>query len=45
MNNQQLDFLNNLDYLSRAEIRDLLNGHTSLQVLLDADDLERFLAL
>jgi len=41
-NNEQLDFLYALDYLSKGEIGDLILGYTSLEVLLDADNLEEF---
>jgi len=38
----QLEFLKNLEYLTRLEIKDLLNGFTDIEVLLDIDDLELF---
>jgi hypothetical protein len=41
-NEQQIEFLKSLDYLSSGEIKDLILGFTNLEVLLDSEDLEEF---
>lgn len=42
MSEEKINFLKSLDYLSKDEIRDLLDGYTSIYVLLDCQDLEFF---
>lgn len=45
MTQGQLDYINALDYLTRAEVRDLMQGFTDADVLLDAQDMEHYLTL
>lgn len=48
MNNltqKQWDFLKNLEYITAYELKDLKAGYTSIDVLLDPDDLEQFIKL
>lgn len=45
LSDEQYDFLRKLDYLSKDEIRDLIEGWTDLEVLLDPVDLENFLKI
>lgn len=39
---EEISFLKSLSYLDSHEIKDLLAGHTDLEVLLDPEDLEKF---
>lgn len=36
-----IEFLRGLEYVSGSEIKDFLAGHTSLEVLLTPEDLEK----
>lgn len=42
MNDLQMEFIKNRDYISRSEYRDLLDRYTDVEVLLDANDLEEY---
>jgi hypothetical protein len=45
MNERQISFLNTRKYLSGKELRDLMAGVTTLEVLLDPKDFETFTML
>lgn len=45
INDKQMEFLKNLTYLSGSEIKDLVRGWTSAEVLLDPAHLEQFIEL
>ena len=42
MTSIQLEFLVQLDYLSTQEIKDLIEGFTTIDVLLDPEDFEKW---
>ena len=44
-NQEQINFLRDLGYLSKVEIQDLILGFTDLELLLDCEDLEAFESL
>ncbi len=45
LSKEQYEFLIKLDYLSKDEIRDLIEGWTDLDVLLDPEDLDAYLKI
>lgn len=42
MSNEQIGFLKSLNYINSYELKDLIAGFTSVEVLLDFDDLKIF---